>query len=254
MSLRLTVVGSGTVAPDGKRVQSGYWLETGDARVLLDCGGGVLHHLARFAPEWPAVTHILLTHFHADHVGGLPALFFALRYGLPEPRTEPLSVLGPPGTAGLFRALGQALGAFLVDPGFPVEIVEMAPGQPHPLGGARVEVCRTPHTDHSLAYRIDAADHAVGYTGDTGPSEAVGRFLGAVDVLLMECSLPDGMIVDGHLTPQTAAHMARHAAPRLLLLTHVYPQLAAQDLPGLVRAAGWEGDVRVATDGMIIEL
>ena len=84
--MRLTILGSGTVAPTGDRAASGYWLEAPGVRLLLDCGAGTLQRAATFGVPWAEVTHVAISHFHVDHWGELPHLLFALRWGTLPPR------------------------------------------------------------------------------------------------------------------------------------------------------------------------
>lgn len=249
---RLVVVGSGTVVPEGDRGGSCHYVETGDVRALLDCGPGAVQGLARHGVPWEDLTHLVLTHFHGDHVGALPGLFFALKHGiLPEPRGRPLEVLGPPGTRELFRGLAEALGDYLVDPGFPVEIREDPPGREAELGGrVRLATRATPHTEESRAVRLDGPAASVGYTGDTGRDPGLGGFMEGVEVLLCECSLTDEEVGENHLSPSGVAEIAARARPGLLLLTHVYPHVRrGHDVPALVAAAGWAGRTELASDG-----
>lgn len=250
---RLTIVGSGTVVPEGDRGGSSSFLEAGGARLLVDCGPGAVGSMARHGVPWERLTHLAITHFHGDHVGDLPGLFFALKHAVRPGREEPLAVLGPAGTRGLFEGLAGSLGGYLTDPGFPVRFRELAPGEEaelHP--GVSIRARKTPHTDESLAYRVDAPSGAAGWTGDTGPAPEMGPFFEGVDLLLAECSLPDDEVGDNHLAPPGVAEIAAAARPGLLLLTHVYPHFrAARDVPALVRAAGYAGPVRLARDGSV---
>lgn len=246
-----TVVGSGTAVPEPDRVCSGYLLETPDVRLLLDCGPGIVHHLARFSLPWQRLTHVAITHFHNDHLGELPALFFSLKHGQLPPRSEPLTLIGPAGLAERREHLAEALGEHVRDPGFPVTEVEIAPGSEHVLADEIVLRChKTPHTEHSVCYRVDGSGWSVGFTGDTGYSEDVARFLAGTDLLAMECSMPEAWAMDTHLTPSRVARMARIAAPGELLVTHVYPLLDRAELPDLLRAAGWTGRTAIAHDGL----
>lgn len=248
---RLVVAGSGTVVPEAYRGCSSYYVESGEARALLDCGPGTVGSLERFDLPWPSLTHLVLTHFHADHVGDLPGLFFALKHAVFPAREEPLQVWGPPGTVEVFRGLASVLGDYFTDPGFPVDVGDVEPGETRRLADeVELSTCRTPHTDQSMALRIAAREGSVGYTGDTGPSDEVAAFMERTDVLVCECSLLDEEVGDNHLSPERAARMAQAAGPELLVLTHVYPHVRAEhDVGALVAAAGYDGQVAVAQDG-----
>ena len=248
--MRLVCVGTGTAVPDPEHVGAGFWVEAGAARLLLDCGPGVVHGMVRRALPWPALTHLVLSHFHNDHTGDVPFLMFALRWGTLPARTAPLTVVGPVGTKALFARLGAGFGSHVHEPDFELQFVELeADGELGLPGGGRLRACVTPHTAASLGFRIDVAASAIGYTSDTGESEDVARFMKGVELLLAECSLPDALAMDSHLTPARLARMARDAAPAQLLVTHVYPKLARSDIPALLDQAGWGGGVVVVEDG-----
>lgn len=253
----LVVVGCGTVVPEGDRGASSYFVSLDRSRVLLDCGPGALQGLARLGLPWGSLTDLAITHFHADHIGALPGLFFAFRHGLAAPRTVPLDVWGPAGTVWLFDGLASTFGEFVARPGFEVRIHEVAPDDVWRLGGGpRVSAHPTPHTEESLAFRIDGADRgSIGYSGDTGPSGTLGSFMHGVDALVCECSLRDHEVGDNHLSPTSAAHIASEAAPGVLVLTHVYPHVrAAVDVAVLVREAGFDGPIRIAHEGLRVDL
>ncbi len=252
--MRLTVVGCGTAAPDAERVGSGYLVEHDDLRLLLDCGPGVLHRMAEFKLDWPALTHLALTHFHVDHIGDLSALFFAWKYGQASPRDTPLTVIGPVGLKTLIDELPNALGGHIRDPGFPLSLVEVRDGTDVDLSDARLRVAATRHTSDSVAYRVEANGRTIGYTGDTGPDPELGRFFAGVDLLVAECSLPDEIGIPVHLTPTSVAELAMAAEPGTLLLTHVYPQLDRRRLVHLVASAGWSGRTSIAHDGVSVEI
>lgn len=252
--MKLTVVGSGTAAPEAGRVCSGYWIEAGGARLLMDCGAGVVHGMARLGLPWPRLDHLLITHFHNDHIGDVPMLFFALKWGVAERRTAPLTVWAPTRIQARLRAMAAAFGDHVADPGFPVVIREVSPGDRFDLGPVRAAAAATPHTDESLAYRVEHAGAVLGYTGDTGPSVDVARFLAGSDLLIAECSLPEDQAQPTHLTPSSLAAMAGEARPDQLLVTHVYPMLDALDPLARIRAAGWEGRILRARDGLELVL
>ncbi len=250
LSTRLTVVGCGTAAPDGERVCSGYLLESGNTRMLFDCGAGVVHNLARLGLPWQHLTHVALTHFHTDHIGDLPMLLFALQYGMHPAREAPLTIIGPRGTRTRLQAMAEAFGDYVTGASFGVDVSEIEPDTSFNAGDVRLDVARTPHTDESIAYRVTAPHYSIGYTGDTGPSDEVGDFLQGVDDLIAECSVPDENAMDIHLAPASLAALTLRAQPKRLIVTHVYPQLDRHSVPDRLRAHGWNGTTAVAADGM----
>jgi ribonuclease BN (tRNA processing enzyme) len=254
VSIRLTVIGCGTAAPDAERASAGFLVERDATRILMDCGPGVVHGLARWGAAWPEITHLALTHFHNDHIGDVPALFFGWKYGTRPVRSAPLEFIGPRGTRALFDALPDALGAHIRDPGFEVEFRDITAAPVVNLVNGVLRAFPTPHTEESVAYRIEVGGVSIGYTGDTGPDEPLAKFMGGVHVLIAECSVPDAEAFPAHLTPSSVAALAAAARPEVLLITHVYPQLDRRSLPGLVEAAGWSGRTVIAHDGLTLDL
>lgn len=265
--MELTVVGSGTVVPAPDRVCSGYWVRAAGRRMLLDCGPGVTHHLARFGLPWPELDYLVLSHFHTDHVGGIPALLFALKHGLSAPRTTPLEVVGPTGTRRLLEAMASAFGDYLLDPGFPLIVREVDPGDgadrdPVKSGTDAAEIApglflrasQARHTPEALCWRVESRGAALAYSGDTGFAPGLARFFRGAALLVCECSLPDELAMETHLTPTSLARIAEPAGPGILVVTHVYPQLARQDVEGQLRAAGWSGRTILARDGLTLEV
>jgi ribonuclease BN (tRNA processing enzyme) len=247
--MRLTVLGSGTVAPTADRTAAAHWLEAGDVRLLLDCGAGTLVRAAQFGIPWHAATHVAISHFHPDHWGELPHYLFALRWGIEPPRADPLVLLGP---RGLHARLTLAAGAFedwLIRPEYGLEVKEVTPGTAYTLGsGVVLECAKTPHTPESLAYAVRADGARLVYTGDTGFDATLAAWAAECDLLLAECSLPDARAIDLHLTPTTAGRLATRARARRLVLTHFYPLFGSEDPVAVARAA-FDGPVTAARDG-----
>lgn len=247
----MTVVGSGTLVPSGERSSPAHLVECGDVRILLDAGPGAVHGLARHGAAWWKISHVVFTHYHTDHFGDLPHLLFALKWASPAPRTRPLHVLGPPGLLDRMEALRCAHGDFIVRPGFELACEEV--DREGSWGGGEASPSLrfhpVPHTESSVAVRVELAGRAVGYTGDTGPDNGLGAFLRGVDLLISECAYADPAPPGRHLSPASVADMAIAARPDVLVLTHMYPPLDPRSVPALVTAAGYSGRVVSAADG-----
>jgi ribonuclease BN (tRNA processing enzyme) len=247
----LVTVGTGTVAPSARRTCACHWVARGDVRVLLDCGAGSLHRLAEFGLPWQQITHVVLSHFHPDHWGELPMLVYALKYAAVPPRTEPLVILGPPGVVRLLRALAEGYGSWLLDPAFPIGILDVRDGEPFPLSAdVSLETFPVPHTTESVALSLVAPEGRLVYTGDTGPSGELARWASGCDLLLAECSLPESMAMDVHLTPERAGDLAQEAQAKRLVLTHFYPPVETSDpTPAALAGTRFRGPVTAARDG-----
>jgi ribonuclease BN (tRNA processing enzyme) len=253
--MRLWVLGSGTLIPHADRGSPAHLLEMGRSFLLLDCGSGTLRTLARLGLPWERISHLLITHFHTDHVGELPALMFAFRHGLPGPRRKALQLLGPVGLEDHLTHLSRAHGNHIRNPDFPVQVAELAPGDrwSDPSGDFQIETAKTNHTEESLAFRVDGEAGTLGYVGDTGPSPLLAPFLEGCQVVLAECSHPDGMGFDNHLTPTTLAALVGPASPELLVPVHVYPPLDPGSVPDLLAEVGYAGKVIPGWDGLCLE-
>jgi ribonuclease BN (tRNA processing enzyme) len=251
--VRLTVVGSGTISLSPTRGCAAYLVEAGDARILLDVGAGAAHTMARHGMDWWGITHVVLSHFHLDHLADLPTLVFAWRHARFAPRTAPLTIVGPAGTKELMTRWAAALGDWLATPGFPVEIIEPALETPVALAAGVTLTSRSvPHSAESVAYSIEHDGKRLVYTGDTGHDPSLGTWAAGCDLLLAECSLPDSMPVSIHLTPRETAELAAVAGPGMLVVTHMYPPLEGIDLRAEL-GARWAGPTVIATDGLVLE-
>ena len=248
-AMRLTTLGTGTISLNSRRACAGHLVEAGAVRLLMDCGSGIARRMAELGTDWWGITHVAITHFHADHVVDLPTLIFAWRHGRVEPRQAPLEIVGPAGTAALLDRFAEAFGQWLTRPGFPLAVREVAPDETLDLGdGVTLGARKVPHTDESVAYSVARGGRRVVYTGDTGVDDSFAEWAAGAYVLLAEFSLPVEMAVPIHLTPADCGRLARGAAPALLALTHLYPPLEPVDVAWLV-AAEWPGRTLVAYDG-----
>ena len=252
--MRLTTIGTGTASPHPTRVASAQLIEAGDVRLLLDCGSGVMHRMATLGLRWQDITHVALTHFHADHVADLVMLVMAWRWGQLPPREAPVTLYGPTGTGELLERLAGLFGPWMLAPGFPLTVRDLQPDEIVSLpSGLTLSPHPVPHTAESVAYSIQHAGQRLVYTGDTGFDEGVGAWAAGCDLLLTECSLPDALAVREHLTPRRAGQLAAIAKAGRLVLTHFYAPVEAVDIAAQV-AEHYAGPLVLATDGWSTEI
>lgn len=252
--MKITTIGTGTAAPHARRAQSGTLIEAGSVRLLIDCGSAVVLRMAELGLAWQKITHVANTHFHADHTTDIATLIYGWRYGQLPPRAEAVELIGPPGFEALLGTFRAAFGEELLAPPPPISVVELAPGDSHPLGDDVVlESLKVPHTAESVAYSVSGRGRRVVVSGDTGFDPALAVWAEGCDVLVCECSLPDTLALPTHLTPRQCGAIAAIARPKQLVLTHFYPPVEAEDIADQV-AEHFGGPLVCSHDGWSIEL
>lgn len=252
--MKLTIMGSGTVVPDGNRNSSGYFLESEGVRMMIDCGAGTLHALARYGVPWQSMTHLFVSHFHVDHAGEMASLFFAFRHALKEKREEELVVAGPRGLDQVMRGLEEAFGANLFEPKFPVTLRMLSPGERMRIArDTYLSVAKTPHTEESLALRVDAPSGSLCYTGDTAYSEEVADFFNGASLIISECSFRERREGVPHVSIEDVALMAARAGAARLVVTHFYFDVDEEEVRRELKK-NYPGEVTIGSDGLSIEI
>jgi ribonuclease Z len=146
MDLDVLFVGTAGSAPSARRGLPATLVRRGGDRLLFDCGEGTQRQLVR-STGLVELEEIFITHFHADHVLGLPGMLktFALRQ-----RERRLAVYGPVGLRALFGTLKPLVGRVT----FPVELYELEPNDELDRDGYRIAAYATDHGVRALGYAI----------------------------------------------------------------------------------------------------
>jgi len=254
--MKLTILGSGTSVPHPERASPAHWLETANGTLLLDISADAPHRMAQESLDWPNLDAIWISHFHLDHMGGLPAFLFGTKWAPQiQNRTKPLRIFGADGLRAILETIDESNNYGLLKQRFPVEIVEVGAGASFEiLPGITATTLKTSHTKESLALALKDADSKLFvYTSDTGFSEDLGPFAKHAALLLMECSFRRNKPVQKHLELAEAMRLAHECAPEKLVLTHLYPEWDNIDLAAEARPL-WSGKTIEAKDGLQLEI
>ena len=146
MDLDVVFVGTAGSIPSARRALPATLVRRGGDRLLFDCGEGTQRQLLR-SVGLLELEELFLTHFHADHVLGLPGMLKT--YGL-RGRKRPLTVYGPSGLEGIFRALSSVIGRL----GFELRLIELAPNEELLRDGYRIGSFPVDHGVAALGYAL----------------------------------------------------------------------------------------------------
>ena len=256
MSATLSVLGAGSILPRAGYGCAGYALrpEKGAPVTLLDCGPGSIRALAGVGIALGEVRAVVLSHYHLDHCLDLFALAFARHNPALEDVGE-IELVGPRGLRARLEGAPGVLGHWAAMPRSVVREVE--PGEELERDGLRWRSTANGHTPEALSWRVEPAGRggawSLVYTGDTPEDPRVAELARGAGVLLAECSFPEEEAAPNHLTPTSAARLARAARVRRLVLTHFYPSMDPEE--ARARAARiFDGTIELARDGRVFEL
>jgi ribonuclease BN (tRNA processing enzyme) len=252
MGMSVTVLGSGTCVPSARRSSPAILIRGEDKLLLLDIGSGTLGRLAETGTSINDIDLIFLSHFHPDHCADLVPFLFATKYAFSQARSKELHLMGGPGLHDLFQGLKKVFGKWIVPDHYTLHIHE-AKGT-IPFENLIFKTLPLTHSESSTGLRLESPEgKTIAYSGDTDYCENILELAKGADLLILECSLPDGMKVEGHLTPSLAGRIARESRGKRLLLTHFYPPCDEQDLAREV-AKEFAGEIILAEDLMKIEV
>ena len=251
--MQVTFLGTGSAMPTGSRRQTGLLLTNDERSLLVDCGSGILHRLASTDTGYEGVSSVLLTHHHLDHVADLLPLVKA-RWLAGE---EHLEIVGPSGTKQLVDDL-LSVHDYL-DGRIDLRIREVTADHSFEVAGFHTESHETRHSMDGLAYRFaESSDEPplFAFSGDTEAFTGLGRFASDCRVLAHDCSFPDSVDVSGHPTPTKLGEALADCTVERLYLTHLYPHTEGNhdEMREAVSAGGFDGEIRVARDGLRLDL
>ncbi len=242
---RVTLLGTGAPVPRIDRFGPSTLVEVAGQHLLFDVGRGATQRLMQLGIPFRDIDAVFLTHFHSDHVSGLPDLW--MTGWLPPPfgrRSEPFEVWGPTGTRNLLDHLGLAFEANtkirIPDELLPPAGIELlahefeSNGVVYEKAGVRVTAFAVDHGDlikPAYGYRVDYDGRAVVISGDTRFDENLIAAAKGADLLIHEVAMAGDEVLESserfrrifahHTTPEQAGVVFSQVRPKLAVYTHI---------------------------------
>jgi phosphoribosyl 1,2-cyclic phosphodiesterase len=244
---------------------------SGGVRFILDCGTGLrtLSNRCAAAANGSAMdAHIFVTHYHWDHIQGIP--FFAPLFSEQNKfhfysfRSD---FLGPDSLKRVFESQ-MAL------PYSPVDLsamsaarafTELTGGDRLTVGDTSITACWLNHPQGCLGYRFDTPDGSVVYATDNEPGQrefdtTLLEFCEGADVLINDAQFTPEQLAGsrkgwGHSSWEASVRLAKEAGVRQLVLFHHDPDSTDRDLDDILRQSQRHFEnVCMATEGMAISM
>jgi ribonuclease BN (tRNA processing enzyme) len=248
--MRIILLGSGTGTPMMDRGSPALAVVIQGRLILFDIGPGSIRQLTRAGMGPEQIHQVFVSHCHPDHTADLIHLLFATRNPAVLPNRQPFALTGPCGFKDLLAKLQDAFHPWLTLPDtllYVEELSETGRGERN-YEGFKLSYRPTRHTPHSLCYGVeDQRGNRMVYSGDTGPCDEIVELATGADLLILESSFPDGMEMEGHLTPSQAGRIAASAGVNRLILTHFYPECLASDIAAQCRTV-FRGELILGSD------
>lgn len=254
---RLVVLGSSAIVPDMDHDNTHFVLEGQESVVLIDCGSNPIARLRKVGISYESLTDMILTHFHPDHVLGVPILLNNMWF---LGRQRALRVYG------LHHCLNRVEDMMLMftwdewPDFFPVAFHKVLERNNQLLmenNDFRITSWPVRHYIPTIGVRIENKRNGfiTAYSCDTAPTPSLIELGHNADLFIHEATGDDGL---GHSSARQAGEIAREAGAKRLMLVHyeVFGRHGSIDSSHLVAEAQetFDGPVVLAEDFHIYQV
>jgi ribonuclease BN (tRNA processing enzyme) len=213
-------IGTGDAFGSGGRRNSAVLLRERNHTLLLDCGPSTLLGLKELGVDPLEIDAVAISHFHGDHVAGLP--FLMLDYIYENRRERDLRILGPPGIQARIELVSRSFEYPSEDWPFPVSFSEFDCNAVFSDGAFKLRPFPALHQPETCPHmmRVETGGKAIFFSGDTGWHEELPERVGEVDLFICESTLLEDNF-EYHLSCSRLQRERQRFDCRRMLLTHL---------------------------------
>ena len=189
-----------------------------ETRLLLDCGYSIPHKMWKYNPDQSFLDAVYISHPHADHYFGLPALLTRM---WEEKRTKPLTIICQKELKNQIKdILDYAYKGISKKFGFKLDFIEAKESQNVDFNEFKLSFAPTIHPVSNLAIRISDKSNTMCYSGDGMFTEKAEKLYKDSNLVIHEAFLFD-KIREGHAIITDLIEMAKRNSVKCLALTHI---------------------------------
>ncbi len=245
--MQIQFIGSGDAFGSGGRLNTCILVKGRKTCFLIDCGASSLVGLKANQINLNEIKEIFITHFHADHFGGIP--FFILDAQFNGKRTEPLILIGPRGLKDWYGRIMETgfPGSSRTPTKFELIFVELPEKTPTLVADHNVTAYpgnHGPSGNPCFSYRINCEGRTIAYSGDTEWTDLLIEAGRDADLLIAEAYFFEKK-VRFHLDYQTLSEKLPLIAAKRVVLTHMSSEMLSNSN---------KVPLEIAKDGLVINL
>jgi len=220
--LEIIFIGTGSGKTSLRRNHSSFIISSSKTKLLVDTGDGISRALIQSKIKFNSISAIIITHFHPDHLGGLPSLLNQMKM---KGRNEVLNIFssGNPGTLKdyietnliFLRRLGFEINLKLLSSGDEIKVneeISFKVKQNTHLDKYKNEVKHGGKILGSLSLLFSIRGKKIFYSGDVGSANDLYLFNEKIDLIIAEST---------HLHLNELLEAVKNINPRKLILTHI---------------------------------
>ncbi len=227
--MEIIFIGTGSGKTSLKRNHSSLLISSSNTKLLVDTGDGISRALLQAEIEFNSITDIIITHYHPDHLSGLPSLLNQMKM---NDRKNPLNIFCP-GKPELLKNYIETNLIFIKRIGFKVEFISLSETEIKLNEEISFSIKKNSHLKKYAAEIKDETDlislsvlftlngKKVFYTGDVGSPEDLYLFNEEFDILISEVT---------HLIGNDVISALEKLNPGMLILTHLEDNMEFESL------------------------
>jgi ribonuclease BN (tRNA processing enzyme) len=234
----ITLLGTGTCQIEHERRAASVLIQLEATAILFDCGHGIAQRLLDVGIQHHQLNHIIVSHFHPDHISDLIAILQAGAWSQRNPRQSDLHIYGPAGVQKLIDGLMDIFGSASFQQSHYRVIVHEITNDRIVIAGFPFEFLSLPPAgNHGLRFAWRGKMYAI--TGDSYFHQEEIAFLHHCDV---------GIIDAGHISDQEIVELAFATQAKRLICSHLYRDIHQDQIQAQARRAGYTGTLHVGYD------